>query len=154
MTEVLRDELGEWIAQAKQFLPLFRDPIWAGTGEQNDREHLRDYANTLAKTRATFDLLPAETVMNFIVDEDDKVIAFTGNSPDAADRAKAIVGFIRAMPEIIHKLEEFRALVPDFGARIAELIEHNNDQLMENRAQREIIRQQKAQIDFLLSKVP
>jgi hypothetical protein len=38
--------------------------------------------------------------------------------------------------------------------RITELLEHNNKQLMENRAQRQIIAQQKIQIGWLLSQIP
>jgi hypothetical protein len=38
--------------------------------------------------------------------------------------------------------------------RITELLEHNNAQLMENRKQRAIIAQQKAQIGWLLSQIP
>lgn len=38
--------------------------------------------------------------------------------------------------------------------RITELLEHNNKQLMENRAQRQIIAQQKIQIVWLLNQIP
>jgi adenylyl- and sulfurtransferase ThiI len=38
--------------------------------------------------------------------------------------------------------------------RIKELLEHNNTQLMENRAQRAIIKTQKIQIMWLLSQIP
>jgi hypothetical protein len=38
--------------------------------------------------------------------------------------------------------------------RITELLEHNNDQLMENRKQRAIIAQQKQQIVWLLNQIP
>lgn len=38
--------------------------------------------------------------------------------------------------------------------RIAELLDHNSKQLMENRAQRAIIQNQKIQIMWLLSQIP
>lgn len=38
--------------------------------------------------------------------------------------------------------------------RIVELLEHNNQQLMENRKQRQVIAQQKTQICWLLSQIP
>ncbi len=54
----------------------------------------------------------------------------------------------------LNKEDELAQLKREHSARVSELIEHNTKQLMENRAQRAIIAQQKAQILWLLNQIP
>lgn len=143
----------EFATQARQLLALFNEPFWGATREQTDEMHLADYCETLAKGRADLGLAE-ETAMNAVMGPGDIVYAFTGNTPNAGDRAKALVGFINTMPFLLDALEELIELKRTHSARVTELIEHNSEQLMENRAQREVIRQQQAKIDWLMKQIP
>lgn len=143
----------EFVSQARQLLALFQDPIWGATAEQTDQMHLTDYCETLDETRKNFDL-PEETAMHAVMGDGGIVYAFTGNSPTSGDRAKALVGFIYTMPFLLDSVVELIDLKRSTSARVTELIEHNTAQLLENRAQRETIRQQQAKIEWLLSQIP
>ncbi len=104
-TEVLAQDQLKFIAEARRLLALMQDPVWSVTEAKPDADHVVDHAVTLAKTREYFPRLPKSTVMNMVVGEGNRVFAFTGNSPDAADRAKALVGFLQAMPYLLTALE-------------------------------------------------
>jgi hypothetical protein len=97
--------LVDFIEEARRLLPLMQDPVWAATNEQSDADHLSDYAHTLAKTREHFTDMPENTVMNMVIGDGNVIFALVGNSPESADRARAIVGFLRSMPTLLDQLE-------------------------------------------------
>ncbi|MHC2552471.1 hypothetical protein [Bradyrhizobium elkanii] len=143
----------EFATQARQLLALFNEPFWGATRGQTDEMHLADYCETLAKGRTDLGLAE-ETTMHAVMGPGDIVYAFTGNTPNAGDRAKALVGFINTMPFLLDALEELIDLRRTHSARVTELITHNSEQLMENRSQRDTIRQLKATVAFLMQQIP
>jgi hypothetical protein len=151
---VTKEKLAEFTSEARRLLAMFQDPVWASTDEQTDEQHLADYTKVLARTRLHFPDMQEKTLMNSVMNEGDQVLCFTGNSPTSPDRARAIVGFLRNMPFLLNALEALVELRQVHSARVTELITHNSEQLMENRAQRQTIRQQQAMIDWLMSNVP
>jgi hypothetical protein len=151
--EVTKEQKIAFIKEARRLLALFHDPVWAVTPEQTDEEHLAEYNSTLARTREHFSSLPTNTAMNAVMGEGDTILAFTGNSPDAPDRARAIVGFVHSMPYLLNSLEALLAINETFDKRVTELIEHNTAQLMENREQRRTIRALQAREKWLLEKL-
>ncbi|WP_316201029.1 MULTISPECIES: hypothetical protein [unclassified Bradyrhizobium] len=144
----------EFVADARRFLEMFPGHVWGATKELTDEEHIEDYRNVLAKTREAFPDLPERTAMNAVMTSDALLYAFTGNAPLSADRAKALNGFLASMPALLNSVEELIALKSLFSTRVRELLDHNTKQLMENRAQRAIIENQKAQIMWLLNQIP
>jgi len=95
-----------FIAEARRVLAYLQDPVWAASEAKPDEDHVTDYASTIAKTREHFPKLPKNTEMQMVLGDGDVVFALTGNSPDAAERARAIVGFLRSMPYLLDDLEQ------------------------------------------------
>lgn len=144
----------DFIAEARRLLSFFKNPEWVVTSERADDHQLTEYAHELSKARGYFTGLPESTSMNMVMGANDVVIAITGSSEESAERAKAIVGFLLVMPDILDDMTESIEKDEASKARITELIQHNNAQLFENRAQREVIRQLKIKIDWLLEQIP
>jgi hypothetical protein len=145
----------EALENARRMLEFVSTPVWAQTAEQTDAQHVEDYADTLKMTRQAFPEMPELTAMNCILREDTQlVLAYVGNSPTSVDRAKAMVGFLASMPQVIDQFLEGIADEIMLRKRVDELLEHNSNQLFENRAQRQQIRQLQAQVDHLLKTIP
>ncbi|WFU52184.1 hypothetical protein QA639_20980 [Bradyrhizobium pachyrhizi] len=153
-TIVTKEQMLEYVTEARRLLARVQDPMWAISPEQTDAEHLADYEKTLAKTREAFPEMEGKTVMNMVMGDGGIVYAFTGHSPTSADRAKALVGFIHTMPFLLDTLVAWVEQQEQHSARVSELLQHNSAQLTENRAQRAIIQQQKTQIVWLLNQIP
>ena len=151
---VTKDQIMQLLGDARRALALFQDPVWAATKEQTDEEHLADYAKTLAATRAHYTGMPETTQKHWVMGEGDLVLAFTGNSPKSPLRAEALVGFLRVMPFLLDSLEASLTLKEEHSDRVSELIQHNTEQLMENRAQRATIRKLQAQVSWLMDQIP
>jgi hypothetical protein len=58
------------------------------------------------------------------------------------------------MPRLLDAIEELFVREAFAEDRVKELIASNNEKLFENRAQRDEIRQLKAQVDLLLKSIP
>ncbi|MGX9944988.1 hypothetical protein ACTG4Q_21220 [Bradyrhizobium denitrificans] len=154
MTEqVTNDMVRAFTSEARRLLALFQDPEWRGTPEQTDEEHAEDFAKTLARTRQIFPDMPEKTSIHWVGIEGDLAVAITGNAPASGDRAKAIVGFLRNMPFLLDAVEKLVDQQDEHSARVTELIEHNTTQLLENRTQRDTIRQLQGQVDLLLKSI-
>jgi hypothetical protein len=144
----------EALENARRMLEFVSTPVWAQTAEQTDAQHVEDYADTLKRTRETFPEMPELTAMNCILREDTQlVLAYVGNSPTSVDRASAMVGFLASMPQVIDQFLEGIADEIWLRRRCDELLEHNNEQLFENRAQRRTIVSLKAREAWLLEKL-
>jgi hypothetical protein len=150
MTDQAAEQKLAFIQEARQLLALFNDPAWAAGAQKEDEGHVIDFAEAIVDTRQDHPGLPEETAMSMVLGEGDKILAYTGNTPGAALRAKAIVGFIHSMPGLLATLEASIT----FEQRVSELLDHNSKQLMENRALRETIRQLNARLDWLLDRIP
>jgi hypothetical protein len=147
-------ELLSFIREARRFLKFVQSPEWVGSAENTDAEHLAELTTTLAISRESKNL-PEKTVMHQIRStETGLVLAITGNTPDAAERARFLTGMISAMPRLLEGIEAFMVRDVFMQSRIKELLESNNDMLFENREQRADIRQLKAQVEFLLKTIP
>ncbi|MCW2077872.1 UNVERIFIED_ORG: hypothetical protein M2193_000047 [Bradyrhizobium japonicum] len=153
-TIVTKEQMLAYVAEARRLLAQVQDPIWAVTPKQTDAEHLADYQVTMARTRVAFPEMEETTEMNMVIGEGGIVYAFTGHSPTAADRAKALVGFIRTMPFLLDSLVASLDQQEQHSARVTELLQHNNAQLTENREQRAQIRRLEARVKWLLELVP
>ncbi|WLA43971.1 hypothetical protein QNJ95_22110 [Bradyrhizobium elkanii] len=153
-TTVTKEQMLAYVADARRLLAQVQDPIWAITPKQTDEEHLADYEVTLARTRVAFPEMEEKTEMNMVLGEGGIVYAFTGHSPTAADRAKALVGFIRTMPFLLDSLVASLEQKEQHSARVTELLQHNNVQLTENREQRAEIKRLQARVKWLLELVP
>ncbi|MEY9147477.1 hypothetical protein [Bradyrhizobium elkanii] len=153
-TIVTKEQMLAYVADARRLLAQVQDPIWAVTPTQTDAEHLADYKSTLARTRVAFPEMEETTQMNMVLGEGGIVYAFTGHSPTAADRAKALVGFIRTMPFLLDSLVASLEAKEEHSARVTELLQHNNAQLTENREQRAEIKRLQARVKWLLELVP
>jgi hypothetical protein len=143
----------DFIRETRRLLGFFKTPQWAATSEKTDEEHLADYARTLARTRESNPDFPEKTAMNFIENGDDLVLAYIGNTPSAAERARAMTGFLLVFPELLDEMVDAMADGLMHEARVTELLKHNNEQLMENRAQRQTIRSLQAREQWLLEKL-
>jgi hypothetical protein len=150
MTDQAAEQKLAFIKEARELLALFNDPAWATSAQQEDERHVIDFAEAIVDTRKNFPDLPEATAMSMVLGEADRILAYTGNSPDAALRAKAIAGFIHSMPGLLAALEASIT----FDQRVSELLDHNSKQLMENRAQRETIRALNARLNWLLDRIP
>jgi hypothetical protein len=143
------------IDEARRMMEFISEPVWSQTKEQTDAEHLKDYEGTLKRTRESFPEMPASTAMNFItLGETGIVLAYVGHSPTSADRARAMVGFLKSMPTVFDNIIEMMGNEIWLRRRCDELLVHNNEQLEENRMQRQNIRQLRAQVEHLLSTIP
>ena len=150
MTDQAAAQKLAFVKEARQLLALFNDPAWATSAQKDDEGHVIDFADAISDTRENHPGLPEGTAMSMVLGEGDKILAYTGNTPEAALRAKAIVGFIHSMPGLLAALESSVT----FDQRVSELLDHNSTQLMENRALRETIRKLNARINWLLDRIP
>jgi hypothetical protein len=147
-------ELLSFVREARKFLRFVEDPEWVGSAELTDDEQIGEMQVHLSKTRDRT-LLPEKTVMHSVRNgKTGLVLAMTGNTPDAAERARFLTGLMRSMPRLLEAIEESFVREAFAEDRIKELISSNNEKLFENRAQRDVIRQLKAQVDLLLKAVP
>jgi hypothetical protein len=150
MTDQATEQKLAFIKEARQLLALFNDPAWATSGQKDDEIHVIDFAEAIVDTRENHPDLPDQTAMSMLLGEGDRILAYTGNTPNAALRAKALVGFVHSMPGLLATLEASIT----FEQRVSELLDHNSKQLMENRAQRETIRVLNARLNWLLDRIP
>ncbi|WP_029081155.1 hypothetical protein [Bradyrhizobium sp. th.b2] len=147
-------ELLSFIREARKFLRFVENPEWAGSAELTDVEHLDEMKTHLEKTRGRIDM-PEKTVMHFVRNsETGLVLAMTGNTPEAAERARFLTGLMTSLPRLLQAIEESFVDAAFAEDRIKELITSNNEKLFENRGQRDEIRQLKAQVDLLLKSIP
>lgn len=147
-------EMLSFVREARKFLKYVADPEWVGSAELTDDEHVEEMKTHLAMTRARFDL-PEKTVMHSVsIADSGLVLAMTGNTTDAAERARFLTGMMRALPRLLDAIEDSFVDASIANERINELIASNNEKLFENRAQRQEIRQLKAQVDLLLKAIP
>jgi hypothetical protein len=147
-------ELLSFIREARRFLKFVQHPEWVGSAENTDAEHLAELSTTLTISRESLNL-SEKTVMHQVRStETGLVLAITGNTPDAAERARFLTGMIAAMPRLLEGIEAFMVRDVFMQARIEELLESNNDKLIENREQRHTILQLQAQVNFLLKSIP
>jgi len=147
-------EMLSFVREARTFLKFVKDPEWVGSAELTDAEHIDEMKVQLEKTRELVDL-PEKTVMHSVrIEESGLTLAITGNTPDAAVRARFLTGMMRSLPRVLDAVEDLIARETFAEQRINELIASNNEKLFENRAQRDQIRQLKAQVDLLLKSIP
>lgn len=147
-------ELLSFIREARRFLRLVQNPEWVVSAENTDAEHIDELTATLAISRESSNL-PEKTVMHKVQNaQTGLILAITGNTPDAAERARFLTGIIAALPRLLEGIEAFMVRDAFMQARIKELLESNNDKLFENREQRTLIRQLEAQVAFLLKSIP
>jgi hypothetical protein len=147
-------ELLSFIREARRFLKFVQHPEWVGSAENTDAEHIAEFTTTLGISRES-KCLPEKTVMHQVRStETGLVLAITGNTPDAAERARFLTGMIAALPRLLEGIEAFMVRDVFMGARIKELLESNNEKLFENREQRQTILQLQAQVDLLLKAIP
>lgn len=147
-------ELLSFVNQAKLFLKYVRNPEWSGSAELTDAEHVEEMRTHLALTRDRVDL-PEKTTMHSVRDsETGLVLALTGHTKEAAERARFLTGLMFALPRLLQAIEDSFVDAAFAEERIKDLIASNNEKLFENRAQRDEIRQLKAQVDLLLKSIP
>ncbi|WP_439357960.1 hypothetical protein [Bradyrhizobium sp. DASA03007] len=147
-------EMLSFVREARKFLKFVQDPEWTGSAELTDDQHVEEMKTHLAKTRERIEL-PEKTVMHSVRGaESGLVLAMTGNTPDAAERARFLTGLMRSLPRLLEAIEDYFIRESVADDRIKELISSNNEKLFENRAQRDEIRQLKAQVDLLLKSIP
>jgi hypothetical protein len=147
-------ELLSFVREARKFLKFVADPEWAGSAELTDDEQIEEMKTHLAKTRELI-VLPEKTVMHSVRNtQTGLVLALTGITPDAAERARFLTGLMQALPRLLEAIEDSFVDAAFANERIKELITSNNEKLFENRAQREQIRQLQAQVELLLKSIP
>jgi hypothetical protein len=147
-------ELLSFVREARKFLKFVTDPEWAGSAELTDDEQIEEMKIHLAKTRELI-ALPEKTVMHSVRNtKTGLVLAMTGITPDAAERARFLTGLMQALPRLLEAIEGSFVDAAFANERIKELITSNNEKLFENRAQRDEIRQLKAQVELLLKSIP
>jgi len=147
-------ELLSFINEARRFLEPIDKPEWVGSAELTDAEHIAEMTTILEISRKEHEL-PERTVMHSVRAEGTGLMmAVTGNTPRAADRARFLTGLLTALPRLLEGIEASMVREALMEGRIKELIESNNEKLFENRAQRDMIRQLRAQVRHLLSTIP
>jgi hypothetical protein len=126
-------ELLSFVNEARRFLGAIDSPEWVGSAELTDAEHIEEMSSILRLSRASHDL-PERTVMHSVRSfKTGLIMAATGHTPRAADRARFLTGLLTALPRLLEGIET---------------------SLAENREQRQTIRQLQAQVDHLLSTIP
>jgi len=149
-----QQELLSFVREARKFLKFVEKPEWVGSAELTDAEHIDEMKVHLEKTRARIEM-PEKTVMHTVSNADTGfVLAMTGNTPEAAERARFLTGLMTALPRLLDAIEESFVDAAVAEERVKELIASNNEKLFENRGQRDEIRQLKAQVDLLLKSIP
>src|SRR6266446_1322014 len=94
-----------FVREARRMMPLFKDPKWVASSEQEDERHVIDAAEAICDTRQNHPNLPEMTTMHMVLGEGDKILAHIGNTPDAAERAKFITGLLHCLPRILNEFE-------------------------------------------------
>jgi hypothetical protein len=140
----------DFISEARRILAFVSEPSWLVTEPQSDEAHLAILKGMLSDTRESHPSLPVETIMNFVNRGDGKLIAITGHTEEAAQRAAFIAGIIRALPKMLEAVEDNIVL----RERVDALLKHNNQQLFEMRDQRAAIRKLAGQVTWLLQHIP
>jgi hypothetical protein len=147
-------ELLSFVREARKFLKFVDHPEWGSSEELTDDQLLDEMKTHLAQTRERIDM-PEKTRMHSVYNaETGLVLAMTGNTPDAAERARFLTGLMSALPRLLEAIEESFVQAAFAEERIKELISSNNEKLFENRAQRDRIRQLQAQVELLLKSIP
>jgi hypothetical protein len=147
-------ELLSFINEARRFLGAIDSPEWIGSAELTDAEHIEEMTSILRISREAHDL-PERTVMHSVrSSRTGLIMASTGHTPRAADRARFLTGLLTALPRLLEGIEASLVREALTEVRINELIQSNNDKLFENRDQRQTIRQLQAQVGHLLSTIP
>jgi hypothetical protein len=99
-------ELVSFIREARKFLKYVESPGWFGSAEGTDQTHIDDLKTQLELTRERLEL-PEETVMHSVRNtKTGLVLAYTGNTPDAAERARFLTGLMHALPGLLETIEE------------------------------------------------
>ena len=99
-------ELLSFIREARSFLKFVESPGWFGSAELTDLDHVAEMATSLSLTRERVNL-PEMTVMHSVRNtETGLILALTGNTPDAAERARFLTGLMRAMPRLLEAIEQ------------------------------------------------
>lgn len=147
-------ELLSFISEARRFMKSITEPEWTCSQLLTDDDHLSEMKAQLECSRNVHSL-PEKTEMHSVRSAGTGLVyAYTGNTPNAADRARFLTGLLTALPRLLEGIEASLVREAFMDARIKELIESNNEKLMENREQRQEIRQLKAQVDLLLKSIP
>ena len=99
-------ELLSFVREAREFLKYVESPGWVGSAELTDEDHVAELATTLSVSRERLNL-PQETVMHSVRNtKTGLILALTGNTPDAAERAKFLTGLMQALPRLLEAIEE------------------------------------------------
>jgi hypothetical protein len=99
-------ELISFIREARKFLTYVELPGWFGSAEGSDQVHIEGLKRQLQLTRDRLDL-PDTTVMHSVRNtKTGLVLAYTGNTPDAAERARFLTGLMEALPRLLETIEE------------------------------------------------
>jgi len=155
------EHLLQWIEEARERLKTFGTPAWGSTDPLTDAEHIANFSNMLRSSRERFDLDEKTEMHDVRVLNDDGssfITAMTGNTPQAAQRAQSIAGYLMAMPAMLETIEyalnEKMAVEDIYRERIKELLEHNNELTFQNRDQRIEIKKLQAQVAWLMERIP
>ncbi|WP_316196718.1 hypothetical protein [Bradyrhizobium sp. SZCCHNS3053] len=98
-------ELLSFVREARRFLKLIETPTWVGSAELTDEEHVEEMRDHLQKSRERFNL-PERTVMHSVRNEEGLVLAMTGNTANAAARARFLTGLMQALPRLLDAIEQ------------------------------------------------
>jgi hypothetical protein len=103
-------ELLSFIREARHFLKYVESPGWVGSAELADEDHVAELATSLSLSRERLGL-PETTVMHSVRNtQTGLILALTGNTPDAAERARFLTGLMQALPRLLQAIEEFSDL--------------------------------------------
>ena len=120
-------ELLSFINEARRFLEPIDKPEWVGSSELTDAEHIAEMTTILEISRKAHEL-PERTVMHSVRAEGTGLMmAVTGNTPRAADRARFLTGLLTALPRLLEGIEASMVREALMEGRIKELIESNNE---------------------------
>jgi hypothetical protein len=99
-------ELLSFVREARKFLKYVESPGWVGSAELTDEDHVAELATSLSLSRARLGL-PAETVMHSVRNtKTGLILALTGNTPDAAERARFLTGLMQSLPRLLDAIEQ------------------------------------------------
>ena len=105
-TDNRTQELISFVREARKFLKYVESPGWFGSNEASDQAHIAELKQQLELTRERLGL-PDETVMHSIVNtKTGLLLAYTGNTPDAAERARFLTGLMQSLPSLLTIIEE------------------------------------------------
>jgi hypothetical protein len=104
-TDNKTQELISFVREARKFLKYVESPGWYGSVEGPDQVHIDDLKTQLELTRERL-CLPDATVMHSVRNtKTGLVLAYTGNTPDAAERARFLTGLMQALPSLLETIE-------------------------------------------------